>query len=353
VIRRVVTAGLLVLTLAGPPAAVAAPPVPRLVLITTGGTIANEAGGRLTPDQLLARVPGRARLGHIETEAFANTSSAALALDDWARLARHVDELLHRDAAPDGVVVTSGTDTLEELAWFLHLTVRGDRPVVVVGAMRRPMTSGEDGPQNLADACRVAASPAARGRGTLVVMHGQVQAARTVHKQHTTALTAFDEAHASAEGTVRAGAVRFRRPPAPLPQPGLLALAADAELPRVDILSTYQGADGDLLDAAVEAGAAGLVIASAGAGSVTPSQAEAARRLADDQVPVVIASRTGAGHVGVFDPSVPGIVSAGTLPPLKARLLLVLALARDVAVAELGPLFAEASGEGRRTGPVR
>ncbi len=349
----IVGALLFVLTLGATAPAVAAGRPARLVLIATGGTISNDPHGRLSADELVEQLPGRASLGRITTESFANASGPALSLDDWSRLSRHVTSILTANDAPDGLVVTSGTDTLEELAWFLHLTVPGPRPVVVVGAMRRPGTPGEDGPRNLADALRVAAAAGSRDRGILVVMHGQVHLAWSVRKHHTTSLSAFDEPVGAAAGVVSSGRVTFRPLAASGPAPGLLRIERDAPLPRVDILETYQGADGDLIDAAAEAGAAGIVIAGAGAGSLTPSQASAARRVARAGVRVVVASRTGGGLVGPVAGEDVGFVSAGALSPLRARLLLILALARDMSGEELASLFASMSAGREPVKPVR
>jgi len=317
----------------------------RVRLITTGGTIANASSGRLTPEALLRMLPHGAPPGiEVEGEAFANASSTALSLDDWRRLARRIVLLLASDRTLAGVVVTSGTDTLEELAFFLHLTIDDRRPIVVVGAMRRPNARDADGPANLADALRVAAARSARDRGTLVAMHGQVHSALEVQKRHATRVGAFDAAPGDTLGTVDATGVSFRRRPAPHPRPGLLALQGDDALPRVDVLLTYQGATGDLLDAAVDAGARGLVLASAGAGSLTPSQADAVRRHAAHGVPVVLATRTGHGRVRALGAQTAGVLSAGDLSALKARVLLMLALAHGEDRAGLDTLFASASG---------
>jgi len=313
----------------------------RVRVITTGGTIANAAAGRLSDDDLLRTLPGGAARGlDVQAEPFANATSTSLSIDDWVRLARRIRELLSEDPQLSGVVVTSGTDTLEELAFFLHLTVSDARPVIVVGAMRRPGSRGADGPRNLADALRVAAAPASRGRGTLVVMHGQVHAASEARKLHATRLDAFDVSADDVLGTLTPPEVHYRRAARPWPVPGLLSLEHDVPLPRVDVIVTYQGAAGDLLDAAVSAGARGLVLAAAGAGSLTPSQADAARRLAARGVPIVIATRTGAGAVPDPGPSDWGWISAGGLPPLKARLLLMLALANGTDRTRVQQLFA-------------
>jgi L-asparaginase type II len=316
----------------------------RVRLIATGGTISNAVAGRLSPDALVRSLPGHGVQDlEIEREAFSNTASAALSLRDWLRLSRHIAELFAADPGLSGVVVTSGTDTLEELAFFLHLTVPGPRPVVIVGAMRRPDAPDADGPGNLLDALYVAADLSSRDRGTLVVMHGQVHAAVEARKLHASRVGAFDAPAGFVEGTVEGGRPRYSRPPSARPRPGALALAGGDDLPRVDVLLTYQAATGDLAAAAVEAGARGLVFASAGAGSLTPSQAEAATKLAGRGVTIVLATRAEAGDVTRAGHGPAGVVSAGGLPAPKARVLLMLALARGVDREAIDALFAEAS----------
>ena len=216
---------------------------PRVRLIATGGTIANHASGRLTGPQLVAQTPDVARAARVEAETFARGSSLSLTLDDWLRLARRAAASL---AEPDvaGVVITGGTDTLEELAWFLDLTVRSDRPVVVTGAIRRPGTGDADGPQNILGAVQVAASPSAHGRGTLVVFNGAVFEARDVEKISTASVNAFGSAIVGS-GRVRGGGRR------PFCARGISSrhgaqsefdVAGIRVLPRVNVLLTYQDA---------------------------------------------------------------------------------------------------------------
>ncbi len=173
------------------PEAVAAE-LPRVRLITTGGTISNRPGGRLSPAELVASVPDLDELVEAETEEFANISSSSLTLDQWLQLSRRIDGVFAEDPELAGIVLTSGTDTLEELAYFLHLTVRHDRPVVVVGSMRRPDTLGYDGAANLRQAFRVAADPGSRGRGVLVVLNADINSAREVTKTDTLHLQTFE-----------------------------------------------------------------------------------------------------------------------------------------------------------------
>jgi L-asparaginase len=337
-----------------PTPADAARPLPRVRVIATGGTIGNAPTGRLSASDLVAGLPRAERLGRLETETFANLPSAVLTMDDCARLSRHLAALLATDRELDGVVVTSGTDTLEELAWFLYLTLADDRPIVVVGAMRRPGAADADGPVNLADAVRVAGHRSARGLGTVVVMHGQILSARQVRKRHATNLDAFDAPESERLGTVKRGRVQMRMRSGgvsqgtekhlPISIPGSLALPDAASLPRVDVLLTYQDAEGDLIDAAVAQGARGIVLAGAGAGALTPSQADAVRRVAGAGVPVVIGSRTGAGAATRPDTfgALP-ILAAGDLEPLKTRLVLVLALARGMDESQIARLFGAGS----------
>jgi L-asparaginase len=325
--------------------------LPRVRVIATGGTIGNAPTGRLSARDLVAGLAHADRLATLEAETFASLPSAGLTMDDCARLSRRLAALFAAERELDGVVVTSGTDTLEELAWFLYLTLADARPVVVVGAMRRPGAADADGPANLADAVRVAGHRAARGLGTVVVMGGQILSARHVRKRHATDLDAFDAPESERLGVVTRGRVHMhmrsggvssaREKHLPISIPGALALTNGGSLPRVDVLLTYQDAAGDLIDAAVAQGARGIVLASAGAGALTPSQADAARRVSGAGVPVVIASRTGAGVVSRPDAfgGLP-IVTAGDLAPLKARLVLVLALARGMDRVQVARLFA-------------
>ena len=167
------------------------PALPRVRLIATGGTISNRTGGRLSADELVASVPGIERYVRAESEQFANTSSSALSLEQWLGLARRINAVFAEDSELAGVVVTSGTDTLEETAYFLNLTVRSDKPVVVVGSMRNPSTLGYEGAANLLEGFRVAAEPQSRGKGVLVVLNDEINAAREVTKTDALRLQTF------------------------------------------------------------------------------------------------------------------------------------------------------------------
>ena len=312
--------------------AAAAQPIVRL--IATGGTIGNHADGRLSATALAASARDVQSVARLETETFAAVSSLELSLSEWAALSTRVSQVL-TGGGVSGIVITSGSDTLEELAWYLELTVPGDAPVVVTGAMRRPSDPDPDGPRNLADAVRVAASREARARGTLVVMGGQIFRARDATKVSTAGVDAFGTFNGGAVGRVQQGRVRFGRDPAR----AVSSRFPPGPVPRVDVLLTYQQAAGDLIDAAVRGGARGLVIASAGAGAMTAAQIDAARTALRAGIPVVVASRVPRGRLVPAD--VPaGMIAAGALSPVKARILLMLALARGDSRAAMTELFA-------------
>ncbi len=314
---------------AGPGAAQA---VPRVRLVATGGTIANRTGSRLTPAELLRMAPGVDRHARVDAEAFANVSSGQLTLDQWLQLAKRISTILADDDDCAGVVVTSGTDTLEELAYFLHLTVRSDKPVVVVGSMRPPDAVVFDGAANLVAAVRVAAAAESRGRGTLVVMNEEIHGARDATKTDAQRLDAF-QSQGGKLGVVDADRVAYTRRAekrgGPQSEFDVQSLSA---LPRVDVLLTYQGAPGDLIRTAVDNGAAGIVLATA-AGGTSGTQLDGVRYAIGRRVVVVAATRTGQGRVvAAGEPgrvqATAGTLAADDLAPIKARIVLMLALAR-------------------------
>ena len=324
---------------------------PRVRLITTGGTISNRPGERLTPDELIELVPDLHDLVEVETEEFANIPSSALTLDQWLRLTRRINQLFSADPELAGVVVTSGTDTLEELAFFLHLTVRDERPVVVVGSMRRPETQGYDGAANLRQAFRVASYEASRGRGVLVVLNDEINSAREVTKTDALNLQTFEARGYGMLGTVaRDRIVYYRSLERRHTGTSEFNLDGVARLPRVDVVMTYQGATGDLIRAAVDQGAEGIVVAGAGAGATSSGQRDAIVYANERGVRVVIASRTGRGRVAPRPPATGNddpdqqqrrTIAGEDLAPIKARILLMLGLTETTDEAELQRMFGE------------
>jgi L-asparaginase len=317
---------------------------PRVRLFATGGTISNRAQGRLTGEELLQRLPEAARFARVEPEQFANTYSSALTLRQWVELARRIGSALSSDPGLAGVVVTSGTDTLEELAYFLHLTVRDQRPVVIVGSMRNPSTPGYEGSANLLAAIRVAADPQSRGKGALVVLNDEINSAREATKTDALRLDTFESRPYGVLGVVDFDRVVFyreitRRHGA---RSEFDVTRVDS-LPRVDVLLAYQQAPGDLVKAAVDLGARGIVMATAGAGAMSAAQLEGVRYALERRIPVVITTRTGSGRVaGVERESADSPLIAGEdLMPVKARVLLMLALTRTTDPAEIQRIFFE------------
>ena len=326
-----------------PPATAAGATVsgPRVRLVATGGTISNRTGSRMTAEELIKSIPDLPRYATPEFEQFANTSSSAMTMEQWLNLARRINELFRTDSALAGVVVTSGTDTLEELAYFLNLTIRDPRPVAVVGSMRNPSTLGYEGAANLLEGFRVAADPASRGRGVMVVLNDEINAAREVTKTDALRLHTFQSRGYGLLGVIdRDRVVYYRRVERRHTADSEFDVATITALPRVDVLLTYQGASGDLIQAAVDAGAQGIVIATAGAGATSGTQGEGMRYAASKGVPVVMTTRAGSGRIAGGGGR--GSTVAGEdLAPIKARILLMVALAKTKDIGELRRIFAE------------
>jgi L-asparaginase len=343
-------------------AATAATALPKVRLVATGGTISNRPGSRLTADELIASIPQIGTYARVEAEQFANVSSGEITLDQWLGLARRLNTLLKEDADLAGIVVTSGTDTLEELAYFLHLTVRSDRPVVIVGSMRRPGVPGYEGQANLLDAFRVAADPASRAKGALVVLNDEILSAREATKTDAQRLNTFQTRGYGVLGVVDVDRVVYYRDVVKRHSAkSEFDVEAITALPRVDVLLTYQGAPGDLVRAAVDQGARGIVLATA-AGATSGTQGEGIRYAIDKKVIIVRTVRTGAGRimggsVRPADPAPTGAAGSNQTPgqnfpgrnsiagedlaPIKARILLMLALTRTSDIIEIQRMFLE------------
>ena len=334
--------------------------VPRVRLVATGGTISNRQGGRLTHEDLVKSVPGLERYARVESEQFANVASSQLSLDQWLQLARRLNELFSRDDDLAGIVVTSGTDTLEEVAYFLNLTVRDPRPVVLVGSMRNPSTLGYEGAANLLEGIRVAADPMSKNKGVLVVLNDEINAAREVTKTDALRLHTFQTRGYGILGVVDSDRVAYYRDV--LRRHTVRSefdVSSIAALPRVDVMMVYQGAPGDLIKAAVDLGAKGIVLATAGAGSTSGTQRDGIRYATEKGVFVVSSTRTGSGRIPARPPTRRRDAAdqnedaerdeqrrryqlgAEDLPPVKARILLMLALTKTQDPAELQRMFTE------------
>jgi L-asparaginase len=315
-------------------------PLPRVYLFATGGTISNRSGGRLTVDELIKTLPNLGQRVRAEGEQFSNVASTALTLDQWLDLSRRITDRFKKDADLAGVVVTTGTDTLEELAYFLHLTVRDERPVVVVGSMRDPSTTGYEGPANLEDGFRVAADPASRGLGTLVVLNDEINSARDVTKTDSHLLDTFNSRSYGVLGRVIDRVMYVRKPVRRHSAKSEFDVSGVKALPRVDVILTYQGAPGDLIKAAVDAGARGVVIAGAGAAALSGDQRAGTDYAVQKGAFVVTTTRTGSGTIS-GGRGASRRISGDDLQPVKARILLMLALTRTDKPEEIQRMFRE------------
>ncbi|WGF89592.1 asparaginase [Marinivivus vitaminiproducens] len=321
---------------------------PRISVLATGGTIAS-AGASPTAttvyaiasgvEQLLAAVPAAADLATLSGEQIANVPSHELTSHDGLRLARRI-RALQRSGQCDGVVVTHGTDTIEETAFLLDRVLPDGFPVVLTGAMRPASAVSADGPLNLINAIRIAALPQAAGRGVLVTLNERIGAARHVAKRHTTAVDAFDGGEAGWAGAIRGERVTFFAPPA-VPAGPRFDLGTIEALADVVVLHGHQDMPAWMFDAAIERGVRGIVFAATGNGSMPGPVRAAAARCRARGVLVVRASRTGGGAVTPRpDDAEQGLIPAGGLNPQKARILLALALTRTDEPDAVRDLFA-------------
>lgn len=325
---------------------------PKICILTTGGTIAGAAArsdaltgyraGALGADELLAAVPEIADVCAIESEEVSAIDSKDMTEAVWLHLAARIEAALAAGAA--GIVVTHGTDTLEETAYFLHLIVKSEKPVVLTGAMHPATALSADGPLNLLDAVRLAASPEAHGQGALVVLNGEIHSARDIQKVHTTAVQAFASPDVGTLGRMEDGTPHFRRRVLTRhTRESEFDLAGVTTLPYVPILYGHAGADARLARAAIESGAAGIVHAGTGNGSIHEALLATLAAAAGKGIGVVRTSRTGAGAV-LFAESAyadAGFIDADTLPPAKARILLALALLKTNDRDEIQRMFRE------------
>ena len=310
-----------------------------MVVIATGGTIASEGSTptqvvgysrpALSPDALIASVPSIATVADVRAEQLFQVLSGHLTAANWLTLARRVGELVASDDV-DGVVITHGTDALEETAYWLTLTVRSEKPVVLTGAMRPASALSADGPMNLYNAVALAASPEAAGMGALVMMNDAIHSARDAMKMRTASPDAFDSPEFGRLGRMQGGVAQFhRRPLRRHTAASEFDVRALDALPRVDITYGHTGATRVPIDALVAAGARGIVNAGVGQGDVTPEVLEGLKDARRAGVHVVRASRVPAGTVvanGAIADDEHGFVAADTLNPQKARVLLMLAL---------------------------
>jgi len=319
------------------------PTLPRIALILTGGTIDSvgkdrldnawyiETEKRLGDGELLRRIPELNDIAEVHEIPFRRLPSHALVDKDWLDLLRTVHSIVENGQA-DGVVITHGTNTIEETAYFLNLTLKTDKPVVLVGSMRPASAMSADGYLNLFNAVKVAADPESRGRGCLVVMNDTIFHARDVTKNATYRVDAFVSRDLGPLGFAdNDGKIVFYHQPL---RKHTVATEFDARqlesLPRVDIVLSYVGADGTMIEAAATAGAKGIVTAATGAGRPTPAEDAALDKVFKEKgIVICVCSRVASGRIGRSPGLIKrGLVAGDNLQPWKARVLLSLALTR-------------------------
>jgi L-asparaginase len=326
---------------------------PNIIVLATGGTIAGAAAtgtqagytsGAVTIDAMLNAVPGIKDLANIKGEQISNVGSQDMSFDILLKLAKRINALAQQNDV-DGFVITHGTDTMEESAFFLNLTVKTDKPVVMVGSMRPSTAVSADGPLNLYNAVGVAADPNAKGRGVLVVMNDWIHGAHSLTKTSTTAIQTFMSPLRGLVGVASYGKNDwYNTPQWKHTTQAEFDITNVTQLPRVDIVFAALDSSPDFIECAVTNGAKGIVIAGVGNGNMTKANVHAAAKAVSKGVVVVRSSRVPTGTVGrnveVEDDKL-GLIASDELNPQKARILLSLALLSKRTPEEIQKLFYE------------
>ncbi len=326
--------------------------LPRILVLATGGTIAGQAdpratgaykSGQITGEQLVQSVQGLDKLATLSAEQISSIGSQDMNDKVWFALARRIQQAIDKNEA-DGVVVTHGTDTLEETAFFLDNVIHGDKPVVVVGSMRPASAVSADGPGNLYEAIQVAADPRSRGRGVMAVLNDKIEGARSVTKTNTTSIETFNSPNGGPVGYVdSAGGIRFMAQVSSLKRT-TYALPANEELPRVEIVYSHANMDAIPIEDAISHGAKGIVLAGVGDGNTSKQALDALEAAAKKGIIVVRSTRVRSGFVTrnvEVDDDKNGFVVSEDLTPQKARILtqLLIASGATTAPAELQRAF--------------
>jgi L-asparaginase type II len=352
---RLLAATTLALLLAATTSAQTAKPI--VYVLSTGGTIAgsgssstdlsNYKPGAILGEQLVKAVPQIAQIADVRVEQIVNVRSSDLTVDNWLTLAKRIHAILKETPDVAGFVITSGTNTLEETSYFLNLTVRSDKPVVLVGSMRPATAISADGPLNLLNAVRTAIAPESRGKGGLIVLNDEINASRDTTKTNTLRVETFRAPELGILGYVDEDKVSYYRATTKRHTANSeFDVTGLTTLPKVTILYSYIEPDATLIQAAIKSGAKGIVIAGTGNGTLSMSEGNAVKEVnampAASRPVIVRSSRVGNGRVtptAEFDAM--NIVPSDTLNPQKARILLMLALTQTSDPKELRRIFAE------------
>ena len=327
--------------------------MPNIAVLATGGTIAGKGGsdveaaytpGELGFEQLFSAVPQAKNLATLQGEQVSNVGSQDINDEVWLRLGRRVNELASLPDV-DGIVITHGTDTIEETAYFLNLIAKTSKPVVMTAAMRPSTALSADGPLNFYNAVAVAANKEGSGRGVLVVINDWIHGASSLTKTSTTAVQTFLSPLRGLIGTVAYGDAEFYRAPVGRNTLGSeFSLDGVSVLPRVDIIEAYENMDGVLIDAAAAAGDKGIVIAGVGNGNMPQAALAALAEQSKKGIVCVRSSRVPIGRVSrnveVNDDKL-GLIASEELNPQKARVLLRLALLKPRPLSDIQRLFEE------------
>ena len=327
--------------------------LPKIKLLATGGTIAGaqatqaDAGyksGTFSVDDLIKAVPQLKKIAELSGEQVANIGSQTMNHEVWLKLANRVNEAL-KSPDVDAVVITHGTDTMEETGYFLGLVVKSDKPVVLVGSMRPATAIGADGPINLYNAVALAGSPEAKGRGPLVILNDTIHYARESQKMHTTRMDTFASPNRGIAGMMNTGKPFFfsvntarHTTKSEFSLDGLTV----ANLPRVEVVYSYANMGGEMIDALVGLGVKGIVLNGVGDGNTTDAALASLEKAAKKGIAVVRCSRTGSGivdrNVEINDDKL-GFIAGMELSAQKARILLMLGLTKTSDVNKLQELF--------------
>ncbi|MGN8360795.1 type II asparaginase [Helicobacter pylori] len=325
--------------------------LPTIALLATGGTIAGSGvnaslgsykSGELGIKELLKAIPSLKKIARIQGEQISNIGSQDMSEEVWFKLAKRTQELLD-DSRIQGVVITHGTDTLEESAYFLNLVLHSTKPVALVGAMRNASSLSADGALNLYNALSVALDEKSANKGVLVVMDDNIFSAREAIKMHTTHTSTFKALNSGAIGSVYYGKVRYYMQPLRKHtiESEFSLSQLKAPLPKVDIIYTHVGMTSDLFQASLNSHAKGVVIAGVGNGNVSAGFLKAMQEASEMGVVIVRSSRVGSGGVTSGEIDDRAFITSDNLNPQKARVLLQLALTKTNDKEKIQEMFEE------------
>jgi len=342
-----------VVALGGIATALQAADLPKVRVLATGGTIAGAQAsatdygyksGAYDVNSLIKAVPNLDKLAVITGEQVANIGSQDMNDEIWLKLAKRVNAVL-AEPGTNGVLITHGTDTLEETSYFLSLVTKSDKPVVMVGSMRPATATSADGPGNIYNGVAVVADAGAKGKGTLVVLNDTIHYARNVVKTDTTSVQTFESINRGPAGLVNTGKVFWFEPmDKKLGPASEFSIDALDKLPRVDVIYAHANMSADLIEAAIRNGAKGIVVAGVGDGNMTTPALDALTQAAKGGVVVVRSTRLPSGITlrnNEVNDDEKGFVASGELNPAKSRVLLQLALTKTTDPVAIQKMFYE------------